>query len=84
MSNPFLPERASDAVRVIESIPVEGSSGLSPEAVAADKIPSPPHLLLSRALARGAMGHVHPAFDRNLLRQVALKRIDKDYASKPF
>ncbi len=84
MSNPFLPERAADAVRVIESIPVEGSSGLSPEAVAADKIPSPPHLLLSRALARGAMGHVHPAFDRNLLRQVALKRIDKDYASKPF
>ena len=30
------------------------------------------------------MGHVHPATDRNLLRQVALKRMDKDYAHKPF
>ena len=30
------------------------------------------------------MGHVHPALDRNLLRHVALKRIDKDYANKGF
>ncbi|OJY23722.1 MAG: hypothetical protein BGO98_17370 [Myxococcales bacterium 68-20] len=84
MTNPFLPESAAETVRVVESIPVDGSPGLSPETIAAEKIPSPPHLLLSRALARGAMGHVHPALDRNLLRQVALKRMDKDYANKPF
>jgi len=83
-SNPFLPEPSVEAVRVIESIPVDGSPGLSPDAIANEKIPSPPHLLLSRALARGAMGHVHPATDRNLLRRVALKRMDKDYAHKPF
>ncbi|MDF2695638.1 MAG: Serine/threonine-protein kinase PknB [Labilithrix sp.] len=84
MSNPFLPEPPAPAVRVIESIPVDGTSNLTPQAIADEKIPSPPHLLLSKALARGAMGHVHPALDRNLLRQVALKRMDKDYANKPF
>ena len=84
MTNPFLPDPSGDAVRVVESIPVDGSSGLSAEAIADEKIPSPPHLVLARALARGAMGHVHPATDRNLLRQVALKRMDKDYAHKPF
>ena len=92
MSNPF--ERASKPpfpaaspdsfVRVIEQIPVAGSSDLSPQAVSAEKIPQPTHLVLQKALARGAMGHVHPAMDRNLLRQVALKRIDKDYATKAF
>jgi hypothetical protein len=71
-------------VRVIEAIPVAGSSSLPKEQVAAEKIPSPPHLVLQRELARGAMGHVHPATDRNLLRQVALKRLDKDYATKTF
>ena len=84
MSNPFLPDPSGDAVRVVESIPVDGPPGLSPDAIDEEKIPSPPHLLLSRALARGAMGHVHPATDRNLLRQVALKRMDKDYAHKAF
>jgi serine/threonine-protein kinase len=84
MTSPFLPESPAEPVRVIELIPVDGPSDLTPDAIAGDKIPSPPHLLLSRALARGAMGHVHPAMDRNLLRQVALKRIDKDYANKPF
>jgi eukaryotic-like serine/threonine-protein kinase len=84
MSNPFVPEHAAPAVRVVESIPVDGTSDLSQRAIVEEKIPSPPHLLLSRALARGAMGHVHPALDRNLLRQVALKRMDKDYANKAF
>jgi CRP-like cAMP-binding protein/tRNA A-37 threonylcarbamoyl transferase component Bud32 len=83
MTNPFVPE-ATSPVCVIEAIPVDGPSGLTADAIAGDKIPSPPHLLLQRALARGAMGHVHPAMDRNLLRHVALKRIDKDYANKPF
>ncbi len=84
MSNPFLPDPSDEAVRVVEAIPVDGSPGVSLDAIADEKIPSPPHLFVSRALARGAMGHVHPATDRNLLRQVALKRMDKDYAHKPF
>jgi eukaryotic-like serine/threonine-protein kinase len=88
MTNPFLaaPPSAREAppVRVSESIPIAGKSSLSERQIAAEKIPSPPHLLLGRELARGGMGHVHPAADRNLLRQVALKRIDKDYATDPF
>lgn len=83
MKNPFL-EPEVEPVHVNEAIPVNGASGLSPAVIAAEKIPTPPHLLLSRALARGGMGHVHPALDRNLLRRVALKRLDKDYATKPF
>jgi serine/threonine-protein kinase len=81
--NPFL-EPAALPVRVIESIPVPGESGLPQQVIAAEKIPTPPHLLVERELARGGMGHVHPASDRNLLRQVALKRLDKAYASKTF
>lgn len=83
MKNPFL-EPEIEPVRVIESIPVNGDSDLPAEKIAAEKIPTPPHLLLSNALARGGMGHVHPAMDRNLLRKVALKRLDKAYASKRF
>src|SRR4051812_48667262 len=83
-SKPSIPAAAGEYVRVIEQIPVAGSSNLAPQAVAAEKIPTPNHLVLQKALARGAMGHVHPAMDRNLLRQVALKRIDKDYATKAF
>ena len=30
------------------------------------------------------MGHIHPAIDRNLLRHVALKRLDKELASSAF
>jgi serine/threonine-protein kinase len=71
-------------VRVNESIPLSGKSALTPTQIAAEKIPSPPHLVLGRELARGGMGHVHPATDRNLLRHVALKRIDKDYATQTF
>jgi eukaryotic-like serine/threonine-protein kinase len=82
MSNTFLPE--SLPVRVTESIPVAGAPELSDTKIAAEKIPTPAHLLVGRELARGAMGHVHPATDRNLLRKVALKRIDKAYASHAF
>ncbi len=84
MTNPVLPETQAIPVRVTESIPVDGKSDLPPGLVASQKIPTPPHLLVGRELARGAMGHVHPATDRNLLRPVALKRIDKEYATHPF
>ena len=84
MPNPFLPDPQPVPVRVTEAIPVAGQSPLTAVQIASEKIPSPPHLLLGRELARGAMGHVHPATDRNLLRHVALKRIDKDYATRPL
>ena len=83
MTNPFL-EPAVEPVRVIEAIPVNGKQPLSPQEIASEKIPTPPHLLISPELARGGMGHVHPAADRNLLRYVALKRLDKSYATKAF
>lgn len=83
MIKPTLPEQTVP-VSVNEAIPVAGTSPLSPSQVAADKIPSPPHLLLGRELARGGMGHVHPATDLNLLRHVALKRLDKDIAKHAF
>ncbi len=84
MTNPFLSEPQASPVQVTESIPVAATPGLSQAQITAEKIPSPPHLVLGRELARGAMGHVHPATDRNLLRKVALKRIDKDYASHAY
>ena len=72
MTNPFMPNRPSGSfaaadsfVRVVEQIPVAGQTDLSPQSIAAEKIPSPTHLVLNKALARGAMGHVHPATDRN-------------------
>jgi len=82
MSNPFLEQ--ADPVRVVETIPVDAPSELAPEVVAREQIPTPKHLSVRRALARGGMGHVHPAMDKNLLREVALKRLDKEYATKDF
>jgi eukaryotic-like serine/threonine-protein kinase len=84
MTNPFVPDSRSERVRVTEAIPLAGKPGLPDAKIAAEKIPSPPHLFVDRELARGGMGHVHPATDRNLLRKVALKRIDKSYATHPF
>jgi serine/threonine-protein kinase len=83
VKNPFL-EPEMEPVTVIETIPVNGESDLRAEQIAAEQIPTPPHLLMFKAIARGGMGHVHPAADRNLLRKVALKRLDKAYASKKF
>jgi serine/threonine-protein kinase len=83
VSNPFL-EPDSSPVRVIEAVPVAASSDVSADQVKAEKIPTPPHLAVQRELAHGGMGHVHPAFDRNLLRKVALKRLDARYAEKKF
>ena len=84
MTNPFVAENQTLPVRVTETIPVPGKPALSAAQISAEKIPTPEHLVLGRELARGGMGHVHPATDRNLLRKVALKRIDKDYATHPF
>jgi len=71
-------------VTVIEQIPVAGKSRLTDAQIANEKIPSPPHLVLEREIGRGGMGHVHPATDRNLLRHVALKRLDKEIAKHTF
>ena len=74
-------EVGSVPVYVIESIPVRGDHRVSAEERDREAIPTPPHLRLAPELGRGAMGHVHPALDRNLLRHVALKRLDKQHLS---
>ncbi|HMA96582.1 MAG TPA: serine/threonine-protein kinase [Polyangiaceae bacterium] len=71
-------------VRVIEAIPVHGKAALDEETVRAEGIPTPAHLDVLPELGRGAMGRIHPATDRNLLRDVALKRLDKDLAREAF
>jgi serine/threonine-protein kinase len=71
-------------VYVIESIPVAGDNEVTRAEVQREGIPTPPHLRMFPELGRGGMGRIHPATDRNLLRHVALKRLDKKYASEPF
>ena len=71
-------EGEAEPVHVIESIPVQGKQGISPAEVKAEGIPTPEHLLLYPELGRGGMGRIHPATDRNLLRHVALKRLDQE------
>jgi serine/threonine-protein kinase len=71
-------------VYVIESIPVGGDNEVTASEVAAEGIPTPAHLRIFEELGRGAMGRIHPATDRNLLRHVALKRLDKELAQQPF
>jgi serine/threonine-protein kinase len=73
-----------DPVYVIESIPGSGDHQISPEEIARESIPTPEHLRLYPELGRGAMGRIHPATDRNLLRHVALKRLDKRLAREAF
>jgi tRNA A-37 threonylcarbamoyl transferase component Bud32 len=70
-------------VCVIASIPVAGDNEFSAEEARADGVPTPQHLRIEREVGRGAMGHVHPAIDRHLLRHVALKRLDKEYVDSP-
>lgn len=66
-------------VYVIESIPVRGDHRVSKEEREREAIPTPAHLRIAPEIGRGAMGHVHPALDRNLLRHVALKRLNKHH-----
>src|SRR5581483_1424213 len=42
------------------------------------------NLRLLREIGRGVAGRIHPAVDRNLLREVALKRLSKDLSAQPF
>jgi hypothetical protein len=71
-------------VYVIESIPVGGDHQVSLAEIRSEGIPTPPHLRLFPELGRGGMGRIHPATDRNLVRHVALKRLDKELAQEPF
>jgi hypothetical protein len=71
-------------VYVIESIPVAGDNDVPPDVIESEGIPTPAHLRIFRELARGAMGRIHPATDRNLLRHVALKRLDLSLAMHAF
>jgi serine/threonine-protein kinase len=71
-------------VYVIEKIPVGGENELVAADIKKEGIPTPPHLRIFRELARGGMGRIHPATDRNLLRHVAMKRLDKELAKEAF
>lgn len=71
-------------VYVIESIPVAGDHEVTPADIRKEGIPTPAHLRIYPELARGGMGRIHPATDRNLLRHVALKRLDRKFAKEAF
>jgi serine/threonine protein kinase len=75
---------AAEPVYVIETIPVAGEHGVSPGEILREAIPIPAHLRLFREIGRGGMGRIHPATDRNLLRHVALKRLDRELAKVPM
>src|SRR6516225_388538 len=77
-------ESNSPPVRVIESIPVGGDHEVTPASIREEGIPTPAHLRIFSELARGGMGRIHPATDRNLLRHVALKRLDARFAKEAF
>src|SRR5580698_9784704 len=78
------PNPAPPPVYVIESIPVGGDNEVSAAEIKREGIPLAPHLRIYAELGRGGMGRIHPATDRNLLRHLALKRLDKELAREPF
>ena len=84
MSHPDEPYEALPPVSVIEAIPVAGEHAVSDREIASEGIPVPAHLQLHPELGRGGMGRIHPATDRNLLRHVALKRLDRELARVPM
>lgn len=77
-------EAPAQPVHVIETIPVRGDNKVSAAEIAEEGIPTPPHLRIFPELGRGGMGRIHPATDRNLLRHVALKRLDRELAKVPM
>ncbi|MDD9941084.1 MAG: protein kinase [Myxococcales bacterium] len=77
-------QRNLKPVRVIEDIPVQGKHRLDEGTAKLELVPMPEHLCMYPELGRGGMGHVHPATDRNLLRPVALKRLDKRFTHTQF
>ncbi|HTA91711.1 MAG TPA: hypothetical protein VK745_19140, partial [Polyangiaceae bacterium] len=77
-------EAPAQPVHVIETIPVRGDNKVSAAEAAAEGIPTPAHLRIFPELGRGGMGRIHPATDRNLLRHVALKRLDKELSKVPM
>jgi len=84
MSHPDDRYESLPPVSVIESIPVAGEHNVSDQEIASEGIPVPDHLQLHPELGRGGMGRIHPATDRNLLRHVALKRLDRELAKVPM
>jgi serine/threonine-protein kinase len=75
---------AHDPVRVDERIPVGGDHEIDARQIREESIPTPEGLRLGPELGRGVAGRIHPAFDRRLLRKVALKRLSKELAKHPF
>ncbi len=83
-SNQDVAEAPAQPVHVIETIPVRGENKVSAAEILAEGIPTPAHLRIFPELGRGGMGRIHPATDRNLLRHVALKRLDRELAQVPM
>jgi serine/threonine-protein kinase len=82
MTTPSSPPSAP--VQVDEKIPVAGDHEIASSEARAEGIPLPANLRLRKEIGRGVAGRIHPAFDRNLLRDLALKRLSKDLATQPF
>src|SRR6476659_1712243 len=77
------PSEAQPAT-VIEAIPTGGDHEVGQREIESESIPTPVHLRVYRELGHGGMGRVHPATDRNLLRQVALKWLEPALAREPM
>ena len=82
--DPELQQASTPPVYVIELIPVAGEHQVTAEEIKKEGIPTPEHLVVYPELGRGGIGRIHAATDRNLLRHVALKRIDKKLAEVPM
>src|SRR5882757_826639 len=82
--DPEIKYESTQPVYVIESIPVAGEHQISAEQIKREGIPTPQHLVVYPELGRGGIGRIHAATDRNLLRHVAMKRIDKKLAEVPM
>src|SRR5258706_15861552 len=82
--DPEIKYDSTQPVYVIESIPVAGEHQITREEIKREGIPTPGHLVVYPELGRGGIGRIHAATDRNLLRHVAMKRIDKKLAEVPM